>query len=89
MLAGVLSCALKKASRSPSNNAHNASAVLLLPFHLMITYTGLAVLPKISVPAAMDALFDGDREAFFKAQDKTPASIAVQRPTTAEPINDA
>ncbi|PAA26053.1 PepSY-associated TM helix domain-containing protein [Pseudomonas fragi] len=66
-------------------DAHNASAVLLLPFHLMITYTGLAIFLVIYMPAAMDTLFDGDREAFFKAQDKAPASVAVQRPATAEP----
>ena len=66
-------------------DAHNASAVLLLPFHLMITYTGLAIFLVIYMPAAMDALFHGDREAFFKAQDKTPASVAVQRPATVEP----
>ncbi|MBJ2257996.1 PepSY-associated TM helix domain-containing protein [Pseudomonas psychrophila] len=66
-------------------DAHNASAVLLLPFHLMITYSGLAIFLVIYMPAAMDALFDGNREAFFKAQDAAPPALEVKRPATVEP----
>ena len=66
-------------------DAHNASAVLLLPFHLMITYSGLAIFLVIYMPAAMDALFDGDREAFFKAQDTAPPALEIQRPQAVEP----
>ncbi|RWU21494.1 PepSY domain-containing protein [Pseudomonas alkylphenolica] len=47
---------------------HNASAVLLLPFHLMITYTGLVIFMLIYVPAAVDTLFAGNNQAYFKAQ---------------------
>lgn len=47
-------------------DGHNASAVLLLPFHLMITYTGLAIFFLLYMPAAVDALYDGDRQAYFK-----------------------
>ena len=64
-------------------DAHNASAVLLLPFHLMITYSGLAIFLVIYMPAAMDALFDGNREAFFKAQDPAPAALEIERPQAA------
>ncbi|MCQ4260727.1 PepSY-associated TM helix domain-containing protein [Stutzerimonas stutzeri] len=50
-------------------DGHNASAVLLLPFHLMITYTGLAIFYLLYMPAAVDALYDGDTQAYFnKAQ---------------------
>ena len=66
-------------------DAHNASAVLLLPFHLMITYSGLAIFLVIYMPAAMDALFDGSRDAFFKAQDPAPAVVEAKRPARAEP----
>ncbi|MFJ7884494.1 PepSY-associated TM helix domain-containing protein [Pseudomonas sp. NPDC096917] len=66
-------------------DAHNASAVLLLPFHLMITYSGLAIFLVIYMPAAMDALFDGDREAFFNAQDTTPVVREVKRAASVEP----
>ncbi|MES2870463.1 MAG: PepSY-associated TM helix domain-containing protein [Pseudomonadota bacterium] len=48
-------------------DAHNATGVLVLPFHLMITYTGLVIFYLIYMPAAMDALFDGDREATTRA----------------------
>lgn len=48
-------------------DAHNATGVLALPFHLMITYTGLVIFYLIYMPAAMDALFDGDREAATRA----------------------
>ena len=34
-------------------DGHNASAVLLLPFHLMITYTGLAIFCVLYMPAAV------------------------------------
>jgi len=47
-------------------DAHNASALLLLPFHLMITYTGLVIFYLIYMPAAVDALYAGDREAFAR-----------------------
>lgn len=46
---------------------HNASAVLLLPFHLMITYTGLVVFLLIYMPAAVDSLFQGDTQAYSRA----------------------
>lgn len=44
-------------------DGHNASAVLLLPFHLMITYTGLAIFFVLYMPAALDALYASDRQA--------------------------
>lgn len=44
---------------------HNASGVLVLPFHLMIAYTGLVIFYLIYMPAAVDVLFDGNREAAF------------------------
>lgn len=61
---------------------HNASAVLLLPFHLMITYTGLVIFMLIYIPAGVDALFDGDTRAYFQAQGnvrpETPRPLARQ-----------
>ena len=47
-------------------DGHNASAVLLLPFHLMITYTGLVIFFLIYMPAATDALYNGDRDALLR-----------------------
>ena len=59
-------------------DAHNASAVLLLPFHLMITYTGLAIFFLLYMPAAVDALYDGDRQAYFR--DAQSGRAAEQAP---------
>ena len=53
-------------------DAHNATGVLVLPFHLMITYTGLVIFYLTYMPAAMDALFDGDRVAASGALRGTP-----------------
>jgi len=57
-------------------DAHNASAVLVLPFHLMITYTGLAIFYLIYMPSAVDALFDGDRDALNHEM----RSAAIEQP---------
>ena len=57
-------------------DGHNASAVLLLPFHLMIVYTGLVIFFLIYMPAAVDALYDGDRQAYFR--EAQPARAAEQ-----------
>lgn len=57
-------------------DAHNASAVLLLPFHLMITYTGLAIFFLLYMPAAVDALYAGDTQGFFN--EAQPAWAAQQ-----------
>ncbi|WP_395334827.1 PepSY-associated TM helix domain-containing protein [Novosphingobium sp. BL-8H] len=47
-------------------DAHNVTAVLALPFHLMITYTGLATLLFTLMPWAISANFT-DRDAFNEA----------------------
>ena len=60
-------------------DGHNASAVLLLPFHLMITYTGLAIFFLLYMPAAVDALYDGDRQAYFKEAQSGRAAEQVPR----------
>ena len=61
-------------------DAHNATAVLVLPFHLMIAYTALVIFYLIYMPAAMDALFDGDREAASRAIRGAPAQHQAARP---------
>lgn len=47
-------------------DGHAATAVLLLPFHLMITYTGLAIFAQVYMPAAGAVLYDGDRQAMVR-----------------------
>ncbi|MCY1509006.1 PepSY-associated TM region [compost metagenome] len=61
-------------------DAHNASGVLLLPFHLMITYTGLVLFYAFYMPAAIQALYAGDARAYF-AELIPP----VARPVSGEP----
>ncbi|MFT3964632.1 MAG: PepSY-associated TM helix domain-containing protein [Sphingobium sp.] len=52
-------------------DAHNATAVLALPFHLMITYTGLVALLFHLMPWAITANFP-DRSAFQVASAPPP-----------------
>lgn len=45
-------------------DAHNATAVLALPYHLMITYTGLLTLMFLYLPWGLDRAYANDRAAF-------------------------
>ncbi|WP_432706425.1 PepSY-associated TM helix domain-containing protein [Azotobacter salinestris] len=62
-------------SRRAWLDGHNVSAVLLLPFHLMITYSGLVIFFLIYMPAALDALYGGDRMAM--PHEASPGAQAV------------
>lgn len=62
-------------------DAHNASGVLLLPFHLMITYTGLVIFYLIYMPAAVDALYEGDRQAASRELRGGAVEQRTERPT--------
>lgn len=54
-------------------DAHNVTAVLALPFHLMITYTGLVALFLSLMPWAISANFES-QDAFFPRGPKVEAS---------------
>ncbi|NRD74850.1 PepSY domain-containing protein [Shewanella sp. VB17] len=45
-------------------DAHNISSVLALPYHLMITYTGLITLMVMYMPWGVMTAYDGDVSAF-------------------------
>ncbi|NRB23730.1 PepSY domain-containing protein [Shewanella sp.] len=45
-------------------DAHNVSSVMALPYHLMITYTGLITLMFMYMPWAVVTNYDGDNRAF-------------------------
>ncbi len=73
----------KKGQRSWLD-AHNATAVLALPYHLMITYTGLVTLMLMYMPWGPQVTYKGDQAAFtaevFPAsgpRDPKPSGIAV------------
>lgn len=46
-------------------DAHNATAVLALPFHFMITYSGLLLFMFMLMPWGIESAYQGDRQAFF------------------------
>jgi len=54
----------KKGQRSWLD-AHNATAVLALPYHLMITYTGLVTLVFMYMPWGIQTAYKGNQESFF------------------------
>ncbi|WP_238946112.1 PepSY-associated TM helix domain-containing protein [Vandammella animalimorsus] len=46
-------------------DAHNASAVLALPFHIVITFSGLLLLASQLMPWPTQAVYKGDTNAYF------------------------
>ncbi len=71
-------------------DAHNAAAVLALPFHLMITYTGLVTLMFMYMPWGAQAVYKGDEktftaEAFPNARANVPQK-AAGRPAPLVPL---
>ncbi len=55
-------------------DAHNAVGVLALPYHLMITYTGLVTLMLLYMPWGPQVSYRGDQRAF--AAEVFPAGVA-------------
>ncbi len=45
-------------------DAHNATAVLALPFHIVITFSGLLLLMTMLMPWGVHAVYDGDTQRF-------------------------
>jgi hypothetical protein len=58
-------------------DGHNAVGVLVLPFHLMITYSSLVIFMSMVMPAPILASYGNDTRAFFSevfpATDNAPA----------------
>lgn len=61
----MFSFRLNKGARSWLD-AHNVSSVIALPYHLMITYTGLITLMLIYIPWTVTTVYSGDKQAFLK-----------------------
>lgn len=66
-------------------DGHNATAVLALPFHLMITYTGLVALMAMLMPWAVVANYT-DRDKLFETA--FPEAPAVERADRRAPLVD-
>jgi len=58
-------------------DGHNAVGVLVLPFHLMITYSSLVIFMSMVMPASILASYNGDARAFF--DEVFPASTTPER----------
>ncbi len=68
---------------------HNVSAVLALPYHLMITYTGLLTLMFLYFPQGIQAVYPGDKQdTFFAELFKGPAgdAKAAKQPAALAPL---
>ena len=48
-------------------DAHNASSVFSLPFHLIITFSGLLLLGNLLLPSAVQSAFQGDSRAYMQS----------------------
>lgn len=68
-------------------DAHNVTGVLALPFHLMITYTGLVTLLFTLMPWAIGANFS-TRENFFDAAFPHPHAEASGNRAPVMPLRD-
>ncbi|MCG2841295.1 PepSY domain-containing protein [Sandaracinobacter sp. RS1-74] len=67
-------------------DAHNITGVLALPFHLMMTYTGLVALLFTLMPWAISANY-GSEEAFYKAASSEAGTLeASGRSTPVAPL---
>lgn len=68
-------------------DAHNALGVFALPFHIMITFTGLVTLFSLAMPWGAHAVYGNNSAAAF--QDLVPGAIsraAAGKPGTLAPI---
>jgi hypothetical protein len=68
-------------------DAHNVAGVLALPFHLMITYTGLVTLAPMYMPWGVQTAYKGDEIRLFVEAGVMPEMAApLGRPGTLAPI---
>ncbi|TXM68063.1 PepSY domain-containing protein [Methylobacterium sp. WL69] len=70
-----------KAAQRGWLDAHNVTGVLALPFHLMITYTGVVTLAVMYMPWGITTAYRGDNQAFYAES----GQITAQRPALGRP----
>jgi uncharacterized iron-regulated membrane protein len=56
-------------------DAHNVTAVLALPYHLMITYTGLVTLMFIYLPSGVNSVYPERSAAFYQDLNGGPGEV--------------
>jgi uncharacterized iron-regulated membrane protein len=67
-------------------DAHNATAVLALPYHLLITYTGLVTLMFMYLPSGVNSVYPERSAAFYQDLNGGPGEVkpaGVPAPLTA------
>lgn len=75
-------------------DAHNATAVLSLPFHFMITYSGLLLLMFMLMPWGVESAYRGDTQQFFAesggrgGRGAPPGGGERRQPQEAAPLTD-
>jgi len=69
-------------------DAHNVTSVLALPFHIMITYTGIAVFHATYVPAGVAVLYGGDSAAFEKVVYPSFTRPAAKEHVSVKPLGE-
>ncbi|WP_268799690.1 PepSY-associated TM helix domain-containing protein [Pseudomonas huanghezhanensis] len=65
-------------------DGHNAVGVLILPFHLMITYSSLVIFMTMVMPASILTAYGSDTQTFFN--DLFPSQKPVQASGKAVPL---
>lgn len=65
-------------------DGHNALGVLSLPFHIMITFTGLLTLASLSLPWGMTAAYGEDLVTLYS--DMTPGAVSRAASGTKAPL---
>jgi uncharacterized iron-regulated membrane protein len=65
-------------------DGHNAVGVLVLPFHLMITYSSLVIFMSMVMPASIVASYGSDVRTFY--DEVFPASKTPERADIAAPL---
>ncbi|TXN23218.1 PepSY-associated TM helix domain-containing protein [Methylobacterium sp. WL9] len=68
-------------------DAHNVAGVVAIPFHLMITYTGIATLALIYMPWGVLTAYKGDAMRFYGETGQITAPLApAGKPGTLAPV---
>lgn len=65
-------------------DAHNATAVLALPFHIVITFSGLLLFMTMLMPWGAQAVYEGDMQRYFADRRGVQAPPAGQQPGARE-----
>lgn len=69
-------------------DAHNALGVLALPFHFMITYSGLLLLMTLLMPWGIQSAYQGDMKAYFSERNGG-AAMATAKPAVSPAVPSA